>query len=655
MPDVIDTTYPFRFLGPEDKAILRPRLMPFEADDGDLLFNVGDRGRDVFLLAEGAVDVVEPSGNVRMSVQPGHYFGERAALFEERRRYTARARGAVRGSRLPGDEFLTTFERSPGFAQAFGRILREKHGLFAAFDAFMAKLFRAISEGDLDIDRLVPLYLAMEPALHPNARAEQVDIGALSYAVRRLPANVGTTFLWFLTDDVPPIHGAPDRAFRPIPTAARPRSTWEMLPGKSMVLLRDGISDLIDFLSCLCVFAVECRKIRNRLELPEAMDALSSSDLRSLALSDEERAGLQRIWPDDLPARLRSIALHHEDFTVRLKRQHHNYNSRHSERWVAQIAEAVEALVGADHAKAEVHVISSNTHSVRNCLSPWLAARADEVVAWGESTNHPLLCEKWAIPRDLVYALTRDWMAADPARVAERNVAEQALGLSSLDETAFTGIQVGLVDLRKLAGQAADPLLPPAPNDGRPRVVVNVDFAFGQQASEILGSLMTLFGHRLRSLAVIGKAGALVGARGDVLVPTAFVDQADDTLSTLPASIDMTRLRKALVGRDVHEGPMLTVPGTLLQNRQMLGYYRHLWRCVGLEMEGSHYWRRLDEARRLALVRPDVDVRFLYYVSDVPLDPSGNLSGRLAPGEGIPPLYGITRVILDEVLRTLCC
>ena len=58
-------------------------------------------------------------------------------------------------------------------------------------------------------------------------------------------------------------------------------------------------------------------------------------------------------------------------------------------------------------------------------------------------------------------------------------------------------------------------------------------------------------------------------------------------------------------------------------------------------------------AWRLNLVRPDVDVRFLYYVSDVPLDPSSNLSGRLAPGEGIPPLYGVTRVILDEVLRTM--
>lgn len=653
MSDVLDTTYPFRFLGPEEKAALRRRLMPFEASGGDQLFNVGDRGRDVFLLAEGGVDVVEPSGNVRTTVQPGHYFGERAALFDERRRYTARARGDVQGSRLAGDEFLAIFERSPGFAQAFGRILREKHGLFAAFDAFMAKLFRAISEGELDIDRLVPLYLAMEPALHPDARKEQIDIGALSYAVRRLPASVGTTFLWFLTDDVPPIHGSPDRAFLPIATAARPRSTWEMLPGKSMVLLRDGISDLIDFLSCLCVYSVEVRKIRNRLEQPEAMDRLLAGDLAALQLSTEERAGLQRIWPEDLGTRLKAIAFHHEDFTVRLKRQHHNYNSRHSERWVAQIAEAVETLVGPDHAKAEVHVISSNTHSVRNCLSPWLAARAEEVVAWGRTTNHPLLREKWAVPRDLVYALARDWMAADPARAVERNLAEHDLGLSSLDETAFTGIQVGLVDLGKLAGQSADPLLPKAPTDGRPRVVVNVDFAFGQQASEILGSLITLFGHRIRSLAVIGKAGALVGARGDVLVPTAFVDQADDALATLPVSLDVNRLRIALAGRRVHTGPMLTVPGTLLQNRQMLGYYRHLWRCVGLEMEGSHYWRRLDEARRLDLVRPDVDVRFLYYVSDVPLEPSSNLSGRLAPGEGIPPLYGVTRVILDEVLRTL--
>ena len=46
----------------------------------------------------------------------------------------------------------------------------------------------------------------------------------------------------------------------------------------------------------------------------------------------------------------------------------------------------------------------------------------------------------------------------------------------------------------------------------------------------------------------------------------------------------------------IHTGPVLTVGGTLLQNRVMLGFYRHIWRCVGLEMEGSFFLRQLRRA-----------------------------------------------------------
>ena len=40
--------------------------------------------------------------------------------------------------------------------------------------------------------------------------------------------------------------------------------------------------------------------------------------------------------------------------------------------------------------------------------------------------------------------------------------------------------------------------------------------------------------------------------------------------------------------RDVRTGPLLTVSGTLLQNRDMLHFYRHIWDCIGLEMESTN-------------------------------------------------------------------
>jgi len=46
----------------------------------------------------------------------------------------------------------------------------------------------------------------------------------------------------------------------------------------------------------------------------------------------------------------------------------------------------------------------------------------------------------------------------------------------------------------------------------------------------------------------------------------------------------------------VYSGPMITVLGTSLQNRDMLRKFQSDWRTVGLEMEGGHYQRAISAA-----------------------------------------------------------
>jgi len=45
---------------------------------------------------------------------------------------------------------------------------------------------------------------------------------------------------------------------------------------------------------------------------------------------------------------------------------------------------------------------------------------------------------------------------------------------------------------------------------------------------------------------------------------------------------------------NIYEGPIITVLGTSLQNRDLLEmFHTTTWKAVGLEMEGGHYQRRL--------------------------------------------------------------
>lgn len=672
---VFEQVIPFRFLTQQEKRELAAHVTCREYDSGELIVAQGDADDDsVYVLSRGSVETIDEHDDTAQRagiIEAGHYFGEREPLFREPRRYAVRALEPVTCYVVPGDRFLALISESRAFAQALGTLLRDKQGIFEAFDRFKVELIRAVNQGYVSMDRLIPYYLELEPALHPLVRSEtHIDFGGLRYAVRRLPENVTRTFAFLLIDEIPESYRNPDRFFPAVRTPARRRDVWEMLPGKVMVLLRNGFSDLMDLITNLCLYAVEARKIRSRVKTPDALSTIRAylerlevhteraegELLLRLGFTEQEIAGLEGVWPDRTIETLYEIACHREMFSIDVRRQRNNYNSRSLELWTDQVGNATETLVGfqpsALPAEVRVHIISSNTHSVTNCLNPWFAAHMDQVCAWAEAEGHPYMDLEWDNPYDRLYGLARDYFAAFPGEAEASREAERRCGVLRLEETASTGVQVQLIDVSRLHEHSVDPgVSVPA---GARDLIVNIDYAFGEQARHIIRNLLMLFGHNLASINFLGKAGALTGSRGDVLAPNAFVGQSTDTFQPLPAPDAAARGRLAvrIPGHEVHTGPLLTVDGTLLQNRMMLLFYRQIWGCLGIEMEGIHYYLQVVEAAQLGVIPQDVRSRLFYYVSDLPLEHTAQLSAPLAATEGIPPLYAITRHILSESLST---
>ncbi len=665
--DLLRKVIPFRFLSPADQESLLPHLSVEHFPAGTEIIRKGDPGGVVYLLASGRAEVCDlVDGHLirRNLIEPEHYFGEWESLFDVPRVFTIRAHVDSTCVVIEGDRFLEVVERSPAMAQSLGVILRDQQGVFAAFDRFKVELMRGLNNGYLTIAKLLPLYTALRPAIHPLAGSPRIDTAALSYVIRRLPENVTTTFAYLLTDAVPAGLQDTDALFEQVTTEARRRDVWEMLPGSSLVLLRNGISDLVDLVSCLCLYAVEARKIRRRFTDSRVVRALATvtsrradAALERLPFSDEERAGLHAIWGSNTPRRLLDIVKHRETFAVTIRRHSEHYNSRRAELWTKQLAAACRSLIDRDPSDFPtdypVHIISSNTHSVGNCLSSWYTAQAERMRSWAETSGHPLLATVWNDPYDFLYAIARDYFVAQPDAAADATDSEVEQGIYRLRETASTGIQVQLIDMDRVCRSSIDPGVSGGRN--APGLIVNIDYAFGEQAEHILRSLLLLFGRNVRSVNFLGKAGALLGSRADVLLPTMFVQQSGDQLYEIPPesrrSLDETSsaLRRRLVGGEVRTGAMLTVDGTLLQNRDMLRFYRYIWSCIGMEMEGAYYYRQFREAKTTGLIDPDVPAGFYYYVSDIPLEHKANLTARLLPHEGVPPLYAITRQVLADV------
>lgn len=658
--ETLDRTIPFAFLDAGRRAWIASRAQLRRCEPRASVVTDADRfAGSVFVIARGSVDLADPKG--RQTIPEGQYFGELVSLLDSAH---ADARAGELGADLvvlSGQDFVALVDESAVFAQALATILVRKLKVFDGYRAFYGKVVELTGRGHFFLSELLPLYRALRPALHPKLESSELDVDALRYAVLRLPPEVTRTTFYFLTDTLPVLYSDPDAKFTPVsPGKARRRSLWQLMGGKLLVLTRDGQADVMDLLTCLCLYATEVKKLRVRIgddkRLRQLAHLVERPDVEAekwflddLPLTPEERSGLQKIWPTRTAERIRDVLLHHEDVCFDVRRAVGEHSPRASEQWVAQIRSEVRKIVDLD-GELDVHVISSNTHSVGNCLSPYMRSRAERILAWGREHVPDLGRGTWAREADLVYATAARFLAANPDEERIRADEERASGRVHLAQSAFTGIEVDLIDVRRLRDDLTDPDVP-VRVPTKPTLVVNVDYAFGEQAEEILSALIFLFGRRIRSVSVLGKAGALVGKRGDYLLPRATLLQQMDELYRLPNhDLDRQELLALADGRGVHEGPMLTVGGTLLQDRKLLLLYRRVWRCVGLEMEASWFARRILASIETGLLAPDVKTRFAYYVSDAPLEPASTLVEALRPEEGVPPLYGITRAILRKIL-----
>ena len=128
----------------------------------------------------------------------------------------------------------------------------------------------------------------------------------------------------------------------------------------------------------------------------------------------------------------------------------------------------------------------------------------------------------------------------------------------------------------------------------------------------------------------MGKAGILSGGKGDIMIPTAHIYEG--SADNYPFANDLKP--EDFIDDEIKSfgGPMITVLGTSLQNKDILRYFlRSSWGVIGLEMEGAHYQKAIQSASKIRKsISEDVVLRYAYYASDNPLETGSTLaSGSL--------------------------
>lgn len=282
-----------------------------------------------------------------------------------------------------------------------------------------------------------------------------------------------------------------------------------------------------------------------------------------------------------------------------------------------------------------VHVVSANMHSMRNLL-------------FGPKV---LVESGGKVPADL-YEMVR--------AVRDKEIAVEAFtryhGFIYQYDSSGSNIDVNIIDLSTIEQKHIHPSLKinfHLIKESQPVLLV-IDYAFGTQAFDVMDELLRPFRFNdeegsldIKSISIMGKAGVLPGKKGDIMLATAHVMEGTGDNYIVDNDLHITDFDENAV---VYTGPMLTVLGTSLQNRDVLErFHSSNWRAVGLEMEGGHYQRAINGAIIQGHIPADMKTRYAYYASDNPMISGQTLASGPMGDDGIVSTYMISKVILEKI------
>ena len=494
----------------------------------------------------------------------------------------------------------------------------------------------------------------------------KIELDGLLYVLDRLPEGIEECAYVHLTSD----EGFDKGSFEPIVPKKRRRNCYRIDEHQMNIEVLLGRSEIYDILTHLTFLYIEADKIRDisflendkpkrswtiveevakgekkfsRKEKEVALIHLSSLLGRTF---DETLTAYNNFGDDKNPDRLFKIIYHlgkasYDDYKqVREREVHfsailkervgHHY---FGEKW----ANHVKKVLGDNNLlDRPLHIISANMHSVKNMIfaNDALKKKITKEVDYSlyeEISNSKELRDKvldYAISKEMIY----------------------------IDDNSGSNIDVQLIDLSKV-----DLKNSPFANSGYKGddVLMVFDYAFGEQAFEIMDELLRPFEYgenvytmNVKSVSIMGKAGILTGEKGDIMIPTSHIFEG---------TADNYPFENALKLEDFQddelrafEGSMITVLGTSLQNKDILTYFMTTsWKSIGLEMEGAHYQKAIQVASKIRKhISEDLFVMYAYYASDNPLETGSTLSSGGLGLTGVKPTYLITLRILEKILQS---
>ncbi|AXG73681.1 hypothetical protein DVK85_05325 [Flavobacterium arcticum] len=510
--------------------------------------------------------------------------------------------------------------------------------------------------------------LQLRPEIYGSIADEKAELNGLLYVIERLPIGIEECRFVNLTSD----EGYSKSHFQTIVPPKRRRNCYRIDEEQMNVDITRGRSDIYDILTHLTFIFIESHKIRTRVLIDESGEVTRDWQKLEQVILQNKKLNLVE----------REIAISHvsnilgrtfaEVTDIYDSFGNANVPDRflHVVYWLGKLA-IDEALGGpkrtitfspilrerlghhihgeiwADNIKAvlkqngllerPIHIISANMHSVMNSIFAPHVLKA-KYKDTSDFTIYEELSKSGNTDRDKV------------EKFALKN------GMIAMPDASGTNIDVQIFDSAKI--DFSKSAFPSAQLAEDKPVIIVMDYAFGEQAYETIDELLKPYKEdaaktllNVASVSIMGKAGILEGNKGDIMIPSAHINEG--TGDNYPFENELNAEMFDGGGIPVYSGSMVTVLGTSLQNKDLLKFFHEsTWGVIGLEMEGAYYQKAIQSASKIRKsINPDVKVRYAYYASDNPLETGSTLASGGLGTTGVKPTYLITIKILEQLFN----
>ena len=675
LKDSFDEISPLIYLSTEQRKTFLENACFVKFSDKSTIYSGMEGNKDpghwaAYILLEGEVHIFDNKRNFQDLINRVHFFGYDGPIFGKRFNTVLVEKDSV-VAMIPRKVFLDNITPFSKFCTFISRRIINKDHVLDPLNALKSFILN-FSKKPIDIEDLLSLYKQINPCLHPQANSEELDFSAWTYSLNRLPQSILETYVFLLNDKAPKILSARDdiatQMMPRITTTARCRDVFRYLEGKNLIVVREMETDILDFISNMCIHIIEASKLRKLISSPITVSKLYNvrgnydetinvlKKATGAEINEFSYNTLKKIFSDKFADKLISLCLHYQDYSISISKSASS-DQDSVEKWVQNLWNVSKDLLGVSSSVEEiddlvVDIFQGSKRTLLGCISPHLFMHKEEILKWGQQNHIQLKTKVFLSETDRLLAYSYYFYKAFPDKSEEKEKMEREHGVALIEQTFSTGVQVLLINTNKLNGQYIDPSLKLKPAS-KNHMILHIGYTFGAQSSHIIKPLLMLFGSKARSMNIIGKAGGLSGDRTDILVANKmFYDKTHELSNINYGKLDTEDLSKATRG-GIHVGPMLTVAGTILQNNDLLYFYKNVMGCVGLEMEGYFFVREIENSIKHGLLRPDFVTRCFYYASDLPLDPSQNLAqedGNVSWDEGVGSMNAIQRYILKQVI-----